>query len=764
MQNLSLNGTWKLYYREQEGLCADSLPDFSGMDAVAAEVPGNVELDLERAGIIKDIYHGNNIIAARELEFNEWWYVRQFSVGRELAESGLRLVFEGLDCIATIWVNGQVVGKAANMFIAHRFDISGAVQAGENEIIVHIRSAALESRKHLYDGCEACNQSVNWDSLPVRKAPHSYGWDIMPRLLSAGLWRYVYIEAVKKDEIVSAYYHTCFANREKAEVQLKWQFATAENRLDAFLIRLRGKCGDSIFEQAVRTFHTAGDMSVTIESPRLWWPKGYGEANLYEVTLDLIKKGVVVDSRKENIGLRTIKLDMTETNSKSAPGKFVFICNGEPIMVKGANHVPADGLHSRDKERLPQIMGLYDDLGCNMIRCWGGNVYEDHGFYDFCDSHGIMVWQDFAMACMAYPQTDCFCRMVEEEAESVMRKLRNHASLVLWAGDNEVDLISMLHYKLDPGRNRLTRDVLPRVVARCDPFRQFLASSPYCGPEVVKSGDHLTASEQHLWGGRDFYKSPYYSENNACFASEIGYHGCPGVESVRQFIDDKYLWPWKNNPQWLTHCTQPVPAHHGPQWFSYRVKLMADQIDALFGFEPENIEDFSLASQISQAEGLKYFIELFRMSKWRRSGIIWWNLIDGWPQFSDAVVDYYFTKKLAYGFIKRSQRPVCVMIKDPVDGVCEVVVCNDMLQDCEGSYKVLDADDRSIAAKGKFNITANSSKAIDRIRVDSRDKRLLLVSYSVNGGAFGNHYLLGTPPFSFGKYSGQWLDRINSLK
>lgn len=158
-------------------------------------------------------------------------------------------------------------------------------------------------------------------------------------------------------------------------------------------------------------------------------------------------------------------------------------------------------------------------------------------------------------------------------------------------------------------------------------------------PEVVKVQNENTMPEQHLWGPRDYYKSRFYTENTAHFASKIGYHGCPNISSIKNFIESKYLWPWQNNPQWRTHCTDSVSGG-GP--YQYRVKLMADQIKELFGFIPENLEDFVLTSQISQAEAKKFFIEMFRIKKWRRTGIIWWNVIDCWPQFSDAIVDYYF--------------------------------------------------------------------------------------------------------------------------
>jgi beta-mannosidase len=755
---ISLDGLWSLYWRQQQPTEETALPDFSKLPCVKAKVPGNVELDLQAAGKLPDLYFGNNIWQAKPYSTAEWWYVRTFKVTSDFLNQTVDLVFAGLDCIADITLNGRLLGSCANMLIEHRFDVSEYLVKGENEIIVHIKSALLEGRKHIADPCE-WTQPPNWPGQTVRKAPHMFGWDIMPRLISAGLFRRVSLESCSTEKILSAYYYCTETTRSRAAIGLKWQFTTESHDLSKFRLRLTLKCGKQKHVRTFNVYETAGQFSMTIDNPRLWWPKGYGKPDLYKADFELLHNGRVIDRRTEKIGLRSLKLVSTEVSSKNGEGSFVFYCNGEPIMIKGSNHVPLDAFHSRDHLRLIDAMKLYDDIGCNMIRCWGGNVYEDHAFYDFCDSRGIMVWQDFAFACAFYPQTDEFQKVVAAEAEAVIRKLRNHPSIALWAGDNEVDvLMLMLEPGFNPERNRLTRQTLPPVVARCDPFRSYLPSSPYCGPEVVKKGIEF-ASEQHLWGPRDYYKSPYYSQSNACFASEIGYHGCPSVRSMKQFISAGKLWPWENNDEWLTHATNPLENN---DLYKYRIKLMADQIHALFGFYPANLQDFVRASQISQAEAVKYFIELFRSQKWNKSGLIWWNLLDGWPQFSDAVVDYYFRKKLAYHYIKRVQTPVCIVIKDPSSWHCDVVVCNDTLNKTGGKYEIRDADSGKVLSGGKFTAEKNSNAVVDKIRVSTGQQNMFLIRYSIGGKKFGNHYLFGTPPFDFKTYL-KWIKQIENL-
>jgi len=478
--------------------------------------------------------------------------------------------------------------------------------------------------------------------------------------------------------------------------------------------------------------------------------------------------GRTLASREERIGIRTVELERTKLTT-SGGGQFLFRVNGVPVFCRGSNWVPLDAFHSRDAQRYARALELFEDLGCTIIRCWGGNVYEDHAFFEHCDTHGIMVWQDFAFACAIYPQDEEFLGRVRAEATKVVRKLRNHPSLALWSGDNEVDEFH-LHLGRDPGANRISREVLPAVCAEHDPHRPYLPSSPYASPEAARrylatfrpgmAGGARTASqereaarrlmpEQHLWGPRDYFKSPYYAETTAHFASEIGYHGCPNVSSLERFLTRDALWPWQDNDQWRAHSADQVP--EGGR-YRYRIKLMADQIKELFGAVPEELVDFVVASQISQAEAKKYFIESFRIRKWRRTGIIWWNVLDCWPQFSDAVVDYYFAKKLAYWYIRRSQLPLCIAVDEPESWNSAVVACNDTLAEARGTYAVTDAESGGTLLAGDFRAPANASTHLGRVRASHGEHRMLLVRWETESGWGGNHYCLGKPPFDLAWY------------
>ncbi|MDF2720510.1 MAG: glycoside hydrolase family 2, partial [Paenibacillus sp.] len=313
---------------------------------------------------------------------------------------------------------------------------------------------------------------------------------------------------------------------------------------------------------------------------------------------------------------------------------------------------------------------------------------------------------------------------------------------------------------IDPNQNRLSRVILRDALAKQDPYRPYLPSSPYYSEAFWQRRDLSLLPENHLWGPRDYYKSPFYTEHKHPFVSEIGYHGCPSVSSIKKFIDADSLWPWHNNKQWALHCTDPFGLD-GP--YASRIPLMANQIKELFGAVPEQLESFSLASQISQAEAKKFFVEMTRLRKWATTGIVWWNMIDGWPQFSDAVVDYYFGKKLAYHYLKRSQQDVCIMIDEPKNWSVRAVVSNDTLQSHEGTYRIWDADSGETLLQGNFRTKPNENTGLGSIRVSHSEQRLFLIQWTIGGTTYANHYLLGHPPISLEKYT-QWLPLIAELE
>ena len=751
---MELNETWKLAMlpdrifralpdlgREMASL---SVWETAGAVVIPASVPGNFELDMMAAGLLEDPFLGDNILKLRELEDRHLLYCRPFEV--EISEqTDMFLVLEGVDTIADVYIDGMCVGHTENMLIPHELPLP-ELPAGTHELVVHIwPTVGIASRE---PGCfGAMSLDYTAASLNIRKAAHSFGWDIAPRILSGGLWRTVRLEYRPRMRIEDTYLVTDTLDEKthRAHLTFFYQLMVCEpERLPHLRVRVQGVCGNSRFEKEWPVWHTSSKHFISLEDARLWWPKNRGPQELYTVTVTLLENERAVDVRTFRFGVRTVELRRIH----GEPGQeyFGFLINNEPVFINGSNWVPADAFHSRDAERIDRMLELADDCGCNMLRCWGGNVYEDEPFFDRCDERGILIWQDFAMACGCYPQHADMQERLRREAEVIVKKLRQHPSLALWAGDNECDL-SMQHVpRRDPNGNVLTRKVLPEVLYSHDGMRPYLPSSPYVDEIDFARGNKMLM-EDHLWGSRVYYKGDEYDKSKACFASEMGYHGCPSPASVRRFVSPANQWP-PHNSEWILHGTATEPTESS--CFGYRAQLMCNHVKLLFGRDMESLEDFALASQISQMEAYKHFIELFRAYKDRRRGIIWWNLIDCWPQFSDSVVDYYFTKKLAYSIIREVQKPAAVLFREAQDGCIPLMLANDMRVATNVQYTVYKVGEEGVQPieTGCVEALADSLQKIAMIP-EQDEHTVFLVKWQCEACEGYNYFLTGNPPYDF---------------
>lgn len=781
----ALEGPWRLYYQAepqaephaeqaadpQEG--HDQASELSGapmpgalpgppelpgargpLRSVPATVPGNVELDLSRAGELPaDLFRGEAILAVGALEEREWWYETTFSLEEDELGQDLELEFAGVDGDADYFLNGIWLGSSDNSLIEHVLALGGAARPGPNRLVVHLRPLRPPPEAADLVPLWSLDDQLRQDSLWARKAPHTYGWDIMPRALSAGLWRPVSLVGHQSYEISHLYLATLSAGPEEAVVRLYYAWRGDIGAGHDYRVVFSGACGSSTFRFEQKVLSTKGSLTGHIEAPRLWWPRGYGPPDLYELSAELFCDGEVVARRTERAGVRAVQL--VRKSATDGPGDFKFIVNGVPTYCRGTNWVPVDAFHGRDGEGLAGRLDLLWESNCNLVRCWGGNVYEDDAFYEFCDSHGIMVWQDFALACALYPQAPSFCRAIEAEVRAVARRLRAHPSVVVWCGDNEGDELAVQR-GVPPSANVITRQVVPGVLRQEDPHRPYLPSSPFVDEEAEAAlgpADLRHLPEAHLWGPRDYYKSEFYLGSRAVFVSEIGFMGLPAVESLRRFIDAEALWP-PDNRQWLVHGTDPTVDFGSRYW--WRTKMTFECARLFFGSLPANLADAVVASQVVQAEALKYTVETARQRKWERTGVIWWNLADGWPQISDAVADYYLVKKLAFHYVGRVQRAVMLSLRPSGAGRYTVLCCNDTRDDVTGTFEVKGAGRQEPLLAGRYVSPANQTVEVGELHHDSA-RDLLLIDWTDREGDGHNHHLCGEPPFDLGQYK-EWLE------
>ena len=351
---------------------------------------------------------------------------------------------------------------------------------------------------------------------------------------------------------------------------------------------------------------------------------------------------------------------------------------------------------------------------------------------------------------------------IEKEVASVVMRLRSHPCIALWSGNNENDqtvtIGTLAPLRIDPNRDAVSRKVIPSVLYELDPTRTYLPSSPYWSEELCRSYYSTSAlPEDHLWGPRGYYKDPFYTSANCLFVSEIGYHGMPCRESLEKMFPEESVYPWtdrKNfrwNEDWLTKSVRIFK-----EW-GYtpdRNNLMINQVRLLFGNVPADLDDFIFASQSVQAEAMKYFIEMYRGNKFSpKTGILWWNVRDGWPVISDAVTDYYYNKKLAYWFIRNVQKNICLMINDPVDGCYPLVAVNDTRQSASGLVTVKDLGSGEKIFEGEYSVGANEKGLVARLPY-REGQGILLITYTGPDGECSNHYLYGDAPFDLDWYRG----------
>ena len=750
--------------------------DVAGLGVtVPASVPGNFELDLERAGIIPDPFFGTNILSLRDLEDRHLFYVTSFDApdGYDPEAANTYIHFEGVDTVFSAFVNGQSIGGWEDMYVA--FDLeAGPLKPTGNELLVHIWPTMIEAQED-WNYLPPAVGAFKWNyaSLHMRKAPSSFGWDIMCRAVSGGLWRPVWLEVTKKPRLDDFFLYTYNVSAEHkwADLCLYYHFTTEDELCNGYEITVEGVCGGSHFEARQDAWHIYGNIQFHADNALLWYPKNAGDPNLYDVTVKLWRRGEVVDEKSIRFGIRTVELDRTSLIDADGKGEFRFLINHKPVFVMGSNWVPLDAFHSRDAGRLPTALRLLDEAGCNAVRCWGGNVYEDHAFFDYCDEHGIMVWQDFAMGCAQYPEDASIQSDLGEEVAFIVRKLRNHPSLCLWAGDNECDYFRLFCYPFtrNPADNILTRKIIPEVLRMEDFTRPYLPSSPFVDEEAFKARANRI-SEDHLWGPRDYFKGEFYRTACCHFASETGYHGCPAPATLRKYIPADELWPifdqgddtdpFKGTPRpsWLVHQTSMEPNEQNS--FGYRIRLMTSQVRNMFVDVPHDLDTYAKMSQLSQAEAFKYFIERFRTAKWQKTGIIWWNVLDGWPQVSDAVVNYDFTPKLAYSFIQRAQKPVLMAFGDREDGLYALHAVNDSQTPVTLSYRVTDvtatgSKEGEALLCGRVTVPADGNVIAAKTDLSALEDHVLYVEWTDENGAHGeSHYVAEPQHLDYAAYLG----------
>ena len=710
-----------------------------------ATVPGCVHADLLAEGLIEDPLAGAREGELRWIEEADWEYRTIFDVPRELLESErLELDFQGLDTYAEISLNDSLLCRADNMFRRWRVPCEGLLRASGNVLRVYFRSPV----KTVEAAWNALDPKLpGGPRVLTRKAAYQYGWDWAPRYVTSGVWRPVYLRAWGAARILDLEIVQKRVTERSAALAARFEIeASAAGR-----VALAVYFGDRSVANAAADL-VAGTNTVSVDfevpEPRLWWTNGLGEPHLYHCLGELKSGGVAIDWAERWVGIRTIEL----VEERDAAGRsFSFRLNGVPLFIKGANYVPPDCFPSRVTPRQREyLVAAAADAGMNMLRVWGGGLYEDDSFYDLCDEYGILVWQDFMFACAMYPGDEAFLANVEQEAVENVERLRGHACIALWCGNNESDegwrhwgwqrelgISAADSLRIWGDYETLFHVLLPSVVARCAPGTPYVPSSPRYGRAEARS---LEEGDSHYWGvWHDGEPFEILSEKIPRFMSEFGFQALPALSTIEGFagagetVDSSVLAAHQKHPRGGEIILSYMER-------SYRV--------------PNDLASFAYVSQLLQAEGMKIGIEAERRAMPRCMGTMYWQLDDCWPAVSWSSIDYYGVPKALYYFARRAYRDVLV---SPVveNGAVRVYVVSDRQEpfDARVTLELVDFTGETVwRGERRTSIRERSARLLFEAELESflrgraASRVVLRATVRENGELLSENLLYFAPP------------------
>ncbi|MEA3479012.1 MAG: glycoside hydrolase family 2 protein [Bacteroidota bacterium] len=670
-----------------------------------AEVPGCVHLDLFYNGIIEDPFYRDHETKLQWIENEEWEYNCTFDARQDIMDAEkLELVFEGIDTYADIYLNNELLLHTDNMFRTWVIDCKGQLQLKDNVLKVHFYSPVKMDKEKAARLPYALPDIRGFS----RKAPYHYGWDWGPRFVTSGIWRSVSLLAWKHFIIDDVYIQQKELSEDIARLSAQITVESTEDQLVEILIRDKVS-GDELVSNEFTLARGSNilNFNFQIDNPILWWPHGWGDPHLYYLEC-IVKSGAFTDSESLEIGLRTIELIQQEDEQGTS---FYFEINTEPLFAKGANYIPQESFLPRlKKEDYLKVIESARAANMNMLRVWGGGVYEDDIFYELCDRNGILVWQDFMFACNMYPGDEGFLQSVQQEVVDNVIRLRNHPCIALWCGNNEVDegwknwgWQDQLGYSFEDSSEvwnnyvKLFHELLPDILKKYDISRPYWPSSPSMG---WGHGAAFHSGDVHYWGvwwGEEAFK--LYEAKVGRFMSEYGFQGMPDLRTIEQYTryGDREIG-------------SPVMENH--QKHPRGTKLINLYMDRDYSV-PDLFEDYVYVSQLVQAEGIRKAIEAHRRAKPYCMGTLYWQLNDCWPVTSWSGLDYYGRWKALHYFAKKAYQNV--FVTSDMGFMLNFYVLNDSL---EGFDATIDITLQDFYGKSYWNhredlsIIHNSNKLV----------------------------------------------------
>jgi beta-mannosidase len=707
---------------------------------IASTAPGDTYLALIAAGRLEHPFAGRNEAAADWVRHREWWWHTQITIDAAAAADALELVFDGLDTFADIYLDGTWIGSSDNMFRQLRLALA-PVAAGAHHIAVRFSPTAAVVGERPLQAWKNLNIFIQERRPLMRKAQFGWGWDFGPSLPTVGIWKPVRIESAGAGSAPKLNFTTLSIDGDTATARVDVEWAGAGD----VAVELLAPDG-TLAASGVRK--GAGSLSLTIARPLLWWTVGLGAQPLYT----LVARTAAGPEQRQLVGIRTLAID--ESPDPDEPGTlFRFVLNGVPIFSKGACWIPVSSFVGAVT---PQTYTDYvlraAAANMNMIRIWGGGVYEHDAFYDACDAAGVLVWQDFMFACAIYPEDEAFLASVRAEVTEQVQRLRTHPCIAVWCGNNENEVLNQFENMLNrtndplPGGAIFDRHI-PELLRELDPCTPYRPSSPWGGrtPNSMRVGDvhnwsvwHGAAlMDEEMPMGPMFGKTAediaytHYADDKARFVSEFGIQAAPELATLKRWMaaDDIVL---------------------GSQGFLDRAKDHGDKANLMTSLvtgRAASVEEFVDFTMLTQAEGLKFGIEHFRRRMPHCSGTLIWQFNDCWPGISWSLIDHDGVAKASYYVVKKAYAPVLASFRRGADDAVELWITSDQLTPIADTASVVLVDfngEEHWRTDVAFEVGANTSAIVWRGTVQDAVDRVLTVD-SASGKFPANRLLLAAP-------------------
>lgn len=672
---VDLNGVWKLAWNAIGA--HPSVPECAA--SIEAKVPGDVHEDLVRAGLLPEPLVGTNAPLHEWIEHAVFRYEREFRVDSDFDRA--ELVFHGLDCLADVFIDSQFVGSSSNAFVPHTFDVTRFVRKGAvHNLMVNLDTGVDWAKKQEH---ERYYNGDNFERMFLRKPQFSFKWDWAPRLVTCGIWRGVELRLYRYAAIRDVMLRQMFKGN---SAMLKAKVRVEALKEDDYILSTRIVRNGRKWESEVATHLRQGEneieLEVVVEPVERWYPNGYGPQALYDVAVELEQDGEKLDCYETTWGFREVRIKQEPINEIERT--FIINVNGIDVFCKGANWVPADSIVARvSDEKYEALIREAIEANFNMLRIWGGGIYEDETFYNLCDRYGIMIWHDFMFACSEYPDDQAwFMDSVREEAIKIVRLLRNHPSIALWCGNNENDWIYGYNERGKDGKcsdffgRRIYHELLPEICATLDPERPYWPSSPYGGddPNSEICGDrhawNVSILESDLNARADIRN---YNKDRGKFNSEYGVLSYALPRTILDYTQDTKIdftsAAYKVHDNFFNSGN--VPGDESlTDWY----------LKVGFGKVPKDELTYIYQSLAYQAMGYREAISAFRIRKFDCAGSMFWMYSDCWGTLGWTIVDYYLRRKPSFYWVRKAYAPLAVFVK--VEGNrAQTYVVNDLLDD-----------------------------------------------------------------------------------